>query len=243
MTSTPTSACARRSPSSPARSCATRSRGEGPRAPAALWALQGPGWASDTGGSQGVWAPRGPGWALGSWGCPDGFGHRKVLGGFLLGPAFESDHGPARGRVIDSAGRGVREFSRVWRGLCPPQTLLLSDILSLMFPGGGGMMLVSVVGHRRGRWWQLSSSCCGSRMWGVGKGDMSPGKALDTPVSPQVCHPLDEANPEGPRPRHLHQTAGGGEGEEGQLRPRGEAPASPSLCPASLYVHNWSQFF
>lgn len=67
-------------------------------------------------------------------------------------------------------------------------------------------------------------------MWG--RGDMSPGKALDTPVSPQVCHPLDEANPEGPRPRHLHQTAGGGEGEEGQLRPRGEAPASPSLCPA-----------
>lgn len=56
-------------------------------------------------------------------------------------------------------------------------------------------------------------------------------------MSPQVCHTPDEANPEGPCPRHLHQTAGGGEGEEGQLRPRGEAPGSPSLCPALLYLH------
>lgn len=170
---------------------------------------------------------------MGSGGCPEGFGHR-VLGhlgtawGFLLGPAFESDYGPARGRVIDSAGRGMREFSRVWGGLCLPQTLLLSNTLSLMSPGGGGMMPRSLVGYRRCRWWQLSSSCCGSRIWGVGKGDMKE-KAQDIPVSPQVCHPPDEANPEGPCPRHLHQTAGGGEGEEGQLCPRGEAPAFPSL--------------
>lgn len=103
-------------------------------------------------------AGAGPGWDLGSCGCPEGFGHRKVLGdsgtawGFLLGPAFESDYGPASGRVIDSAGRGVREFSRVWGGLCLPQTLLLSDTLSLMSPGGGGMMPVSGGTSRGWRW-------------------------------------------------------------------------------------------
>lgn len=147
---------------------------------------------------------------------------------------------PVAGSLIVQ-GEECESFPVFGGGLCLPQTLLLSDTLSLMSPGACGMMPGSVVGHRWGRWWQLSSSCCGSGILGVGTGGMNPGKAQDTPVSPQVCHPPDEANPEGPCPRHLHQTTGGGEGEEGQLRPGGEAPAFPSLCSASLYLHKQSQ--
>lgn len=38
----------------------------------------------------------------------------------------------------------------------------------------------------------------------------------------QVCDTFDEENPERSSQRNLHQAAGGGEGEEGQLRPRGQ---------------------
>ena len=37
----------------------------------------------------------------------------------------------------------------------------------------------------------------------------------------QVRDPSDDAYPEGPRPWYLHQTAGGGAREEGQLCARG----------------------
>lgn len=67
-----------------------------------------------------------------------GLGLRKVLGdsgtawGWLLGPAFESDYGPACDRVIDSAGREVREFSRVWgRGLSPPNPVAVGHVVSV----------------------------------------------------------------------------------------------------------------
>lgn len=56
----------------------------------------------------------------------------------------------------------------------------------------------------------------------------------------QVRHAPDEAHSARPRERHLHQAAGRGAGEAGQLRPRGELflrasglPAQPSRCPAS----------
>lgn len=41
-------------------------------------------------------------------------------------------------------------------------------------------------------------------------------------LSLQVCDPFDEADPERSSQRNLHQTAGGGEREERQLRARGQ---------------------
>lgn len=42
----------------------------------------------------------------------------------------------------------------------------------------------------------------------------------------QLCDPPDEADPARSSQRNLHQAAGGGEGEEGQLRPRGRSTLS-----------------
>ena len=46
----------------------------------------------------------------------------------------------------------------------------------------------------------------------------------------QVCDTSDEEDPERSRQRNLHQTAGGGEREERQLRPRGQWTQHRTLC-------------
>lgn len=53
----------------------------------------------------------------------------------------------------------------------------------------------------------------------------------------QLCDSPDEADPAWSSQRNLHQAAGGGEGEEGQLRPRGRSTLS-SRDPCSDFSHH-----
>lgn len=163
---------------------------------------------------------------------------------FLPEPAFESDRGLARGLVIDSAGRGTPKAFPCLGGVrpLPPKPCCCR---TLLHPGRSP----EAVGGRRGWWGDNTAGVGGGHNARVGggssvssacrnfvrveKGEVgsgSVGKPWMVLCPPQVCHPSDEAYSEGTRPRHLHQTAGGGEGEEGQLRPRGEALAALE-CP------------